>query len=223
MGIKKDIIEVSARSYGILDDWCVELHQKLFGNEELHKFGVDATETTCNEFEECVMGIKRGLRRHTNQINALIRLVTNTFCEVNSSKRVNMNDLIGLLKKREKSKRTIKNLEIYGDAAYDTEHNYEITFLNSTKLLVKPTNYTKRNPKGFYRKKGYVNFSKRKYKTRKTVERPFRNTHARDGNKIYYRRQDMRQKSELLRYIAHNIKALFMQDVWSSVLKNLSK
>ena len=221
--LKKIPLKYLQEAMRILDDGCVKLHQKLFGNEELHKFGVDATETTCNEFEECVIGFRRGLRRQTNQINALIRLVTNTFCEVTSSKRVNVKDLTMLLKKRKQSKRTIKNLEIYGDAAYDAERNYEIAFLNDSKLIVKPTKYTKRNPKGFYRKKGFVNFSKRKYKTRKTVERPFGNTHARDGNKMYYRLQDMRRKGELLRYIAHNMKAYFMQEAWAKVFKNLSK
>ncbi|MFX0132435.1 MAG: hypothetical protein ACFFDN_02190 [Candidatus Hodarchaeota archaeon] len=207
----------------ILDDWCVESHGKLFGNEEIHKFGVDATETTCNQFEEWVIGCKKGLRRQTNQINGLIRLVTNTFCEVITSKKVNVKDLTELLKKREESKRTIKNLEIHGDAAYDVERNYEITFLNDSKLIVNPTKYTKNNPKGFYRKKSYLNFSKGTYKTRKTVERPFANTYSRDGNKLYYRRQDMRQKGELLRFIAHNIKAYMMQEAWSKVFKNLLK
>ncbi|MFX1449318.1 MAG: hypothetical protein ACFFCM_00665, partial [Promethearchaeota archaeon] len=146
--LKKIPLKYLQEAMRILDDWCVELHQKLFGNEELHKFGVDATEITCNQFEECVIGLKRGLRRQTNQINALIRLVTNTFCEVTSSKRVNVKDITRLLKKRKQSKRTIKNLEIYGDAAYDAERNYEIAFLNDSKLIVKPTKYTKRNPKG---------------------------------------------------------------------------
>ena len=55
------------------------------------------------------------------------------------------------------------------------------------------------------------------------MERPFGNTQARDGNRIYYRRQDMTQKGELLRFVAHNMKAYFIQEAWAKVFKNLSK
>lgn len=207
----------------LLDDWTVEVYTNLFGNEEINKFGVDGTKTTCIELEEYMSGLKKGLRRETNQINALIRLVTNTFCEVNSSKKENLRDLTKLLKKRKKSKRSISHLEIYGDGAYDAEKNYEITLLNESELVAKPTKYTKKKPRGFFRKQAYANFSPRKYKTRKTVERPFGNCYLRDGNKLWYRRPDMKQKGEVLRFIAHNMKAYFMQEAWAKVFKNLSQ
>jgi len=207
----------------LLDDWTVELHTDLFGIEKLNKLGVDGTETTCIELEEYMSGLKKGLRRETNRVNALIRLVTNTVCEVKSSKKENLRDLTKLLKCRKKSKRSISQLEIYGDGAYDAEKNYEITSLNESELIVKPTKYTKKKPRGFFRKQGHTTFSARKYKIRKTVERPFGNISLRDGNKLWYKRPDMRQKGEILRFIAHNMKAYFMQEAWAKVFKNLSQ
>ncbi|MHA1376748.1 MAG: hypothetical protein ACTSRG_00015 [Candidatus Helarchaeota archaeon] len=153
----------------------MEEHQELFGNEGLKKLGVDGTENACLELEELLVGFRPTLRLQTDKVNALIRLVTNSFCEVISGKSVNLKDLTRLLKKREKSKRSIKNIEVYGDAAYDAEENYEICFLNDIKLIVKPTKYTKENPKGFYRKKCCQDYSPRKYKIRKTTERTFGN------------------------------------------------
>jgi len=201
--IPEESLEEAVR---LLDDWCVDTHQGLFDSEGLKKLGVDGTENACIELEEQLIGFKLKLKRQTDKVNALTRLITNSFCEVISGKSVNLKDLMGLLEKREKSKRSIKNLEIYGDAAYDAEDNYEIAFLNNTKLIVKPMKYTKEKPSGFYRKKGCLDYSPRKYKIRKTTERPFGNLFCRYGNKLHYRRKDMRHKGELLRFVAHNIR-----------------
>lgn len=207
----------------LIDDWSLERHKEIFGTDELNMFGVDGTESTCVELEEFVYGGKDSLRRTTDQVNVLVRLVTNTICEVNSSKKENLKDLTKLLKKRKKSKRDIKNLEIYGDGAYDGENNYEITYLNDTELIVKPNKLSEQKTRGFYRKKGHSNFSTIKYKNRKKVERPFGNMYLRDGNKIWYKRPDMKEKGELLRCIAHNMRAYFMQDAWGMVFEKLSK
>lgn len=207
----------------LLEDWTVERHKKLFGIDGLNKFGVDGTEIECIELEEMIYAGKLILKRTTDRINALTRLVTNTVCEVSSSKSENTKDLRKLLIQRKESKRTIKNLEIYGDKDYDAEYNYEITFKNDTKLIVKPKEFQGKKYRGFYRKKAQTHFSSKKYKIRKTVERPFANMQLRDGNKIWYKRPDMKQKGELLRFIGHNMKAYFMQEAWFKVFKNLSK
>jgi hypothetical protein len=173
--IPEEYLEEGVR---LLDEWCAGSHEGLFGIDGLNKFGVDGTESTCIELEELFSGFKWQLKRQTHEINGLVRLVTNTVCELESGKSVNQKDLAGLLKKRKKTKRSIKSLEIYGDAAYDAEGNYEITARNGSTLIVKPTKYTKEKPSGFYRKKGCQDYSPLKYKIRKTVERPFGNAYC---------------------------------------------
>jgi len=218
--IPEEYLEEGVR---LLDEWCADSHEELFGIDGLNKFGVDGTESTCIELEELFSGFRWQLKRQTHKINGLVRLVTNTFCELDSGKSVNQKDLAGLLKKRKKTKRSIKGLEIYADPAYDAENNYEITAKNDSTLIVKPTKYTKEKPSGFYRKKGCQDYSPLKYKIRKTVERPFGNAYCRNGNKLHYRREDMRRKGELLRYIAHNIKAYLRKQAWDTVFKKITK
>ena len=88
----------------ILDDWCAQEHQKIFGKYGLNKFGVDGTESTCIEFEEHFHGFEKHLKHTNHKVHALVRLVTNSFCEVSSSKKENLRDLTILLKNRKKSK-----------------------------------------------------------------------------------------------------------------------
>lgn len=221
--LKKIPLKYLEEAMRVLDDWAVELHKEIFGADELNKFGVDGTESTCVEFEEYIYGLKKGLRHSINKINALIRLVTNTFCEVNTSKKENQRDLVKILGKRKKSNRSIKNLEIYGDGAYDSEKNYEIVFYNDSDLMARPNATTIEKTRGFFRKKARADFSFRKYKTRKKVERPFGNTTLRDGNKLWYKRPDMRQKGKILRFIAHNMKAYYIQESWAKVFKKFSR
>ena len=84
----------------LLDDWTVEVHTNVFGIAELNKLGAHGTETTWFELVRYVRGLKKRLRRETNQVNAVIRLVINAICEINSSKKENLRDLTNLLKKR---------------------------------------------------------------------------------------------------------------------------
>ncbi len=218
--INKDYLKEALR---ILDDWCAQKHQGVFGWDELNKFGVDGTASTCVEYEEYYHGFRKGLQHANHKIHALIRLVTNSFCEVSASKKENLRDLTALLKKRKRSKRHVDNMEIYGDGAYDAEKNYEFVFYHDSELVARPNIAGKIKIRGFFRKKAHENFSKRRYKIRKTTERPFGNTTLRDGNKIWYRRPDMKEKGELLRCIAHNIKTFFMQESWSLVFTKLPK
>ncbi|MHA1131443.1 MAG: hypothetical protein ACTSQQ_11635, partial [Candidatus Helarchaeota archaeon] len=176
---------------------------------------------TCIELEEALIALKRRLRRTTDKVNAISRLVTNTVCEISSSKRENTRDLRKLLKKRKKSGRTLHTMEVFGDAAYDAEYNYEYGVENEVELVIKPYKVPAKRYKGFYRKQVQTHFSARRYKTRKLAERPFGNTYLRDKNRLYYKRPDMKQKGETLRFIAHNMKAYFMQGGWEKVFKNL--
>ncbi|MHA1381101.1 MAG: hypothetical protein ACTSRG_22260 [Candidatus Helarchaeota archaeon] len=114
-------------------------------------------------------------------------------------------------------------MEIYGDAAYDAEKNYEFAFYNNSELVVKPNLTGKTKIRGFFRKKAHEKFSKRRYKPRKLTERPFGNTTLRDGNKVWYKCPGMKRKGELLRRIAHNIKSYFMQESWTHVFLKLPK
>lgn len=205
----------------LIDDWAAELHVTLFGFTEINKFGVDGTEITCVELEEVMIGLKMKLRRTTDKVNAISRLVTNTICETSSSKSENLRDLKTLLKNYKASGRKINGMEVSGDAAYDAEYNHEYGCENDVDLIIKPTEYSKRKCKGFYRKKAQKNFSYQRYRMRKTTERPFGNMTLRDGNKIQYKRPDMKRKGELLRFIAHNMKAYFMQEAWDKIFIKL--
>lgn len=44
---------------------------------------------------------------------------------------------------------------------------------------------------------------------------------CRDENKIHYKRPDMKEKGELLRAVAHDIRAYFMQESWGKVFTNI--
>lgn len=219
--MKKIPIKYFEECMRLLDDWTAQMHEELFGARELHEFGVDATEITCNELKERLVGLKRMLWTETFKVNALVRLVTNTICEVSSSKKENLRDLRNLLKKRKASGRSIQNMEVLADAAYDAEYNYEYCVENGVDPVIKPTKYSKKKAKGFYRKKMIREFSKQRYKMRKTCERPFGNTTMRDSNKIYYKLPNMKQKVQVLRFIAHNMKAYFMQEAWSEIFLKL--
>lgn len=216
--IPKDYLEEALR---LLDDWAIIRHECVFGHDGGDQFGVDGTENTCIELEEALLALKRRLRRTTDKVNAISRLVTNTVCEISSSKRENTRDLRKLLKKRKKSGRALHTMEVFGDAAYDAEYNYEYGVENEVELVIKPYKVPANRYKGFYRKQVQAHFSARRYKTRKLTERPFGNTYLRDKNRIYYKRPDMKQKGETLRFIAHNMKAYFMQGGWEKVFKNL--
>lgn len=218
--IPKEYFEEALR---LLDDWAVTRHEQVFGLDGVDQFGVDGTENTCLELEEALIGLKKRLRRTTDKVNAVSRLVTNTICEISSSKRENTRDLRKLLKKRKKSGRNIDTMEVFGDPAYDAEYNYEYGVENEVELVIKPIKVQAKRYKGFYRKQVQAHFSARRYKIRKLAERPFGNTYMRDKNRIYYKRPEMKQKGEILRFIAHNMKAYFMQDGWSKVFKNLSR
>jgi len=102
--IPEEYFEEAMRLY---DDWAARLYEDLFGAEELDKFGVDGTKSQCKDLEEALIGCQRRLRRTTNQLNALVRLVTNTVSEVSSSKKENQKDLRKLLEKRRLSGRSI--------------------------------------------------------------------------------------------------------------------
>ena len=78
-------------------------------------------------------------------------------------------------------------MEVLADTAYDTEYNYEFCVENDMDPVIKPTKYSKKKARGFYRKKMIKKFSKQRYKMRKICERPFGNTTMRDGNKICYK------------------------------------
>lgn len=216
--IPKEYLEEALR---LLDDWAIIRHERVFGHDGEDQFGVDGTENTCIELEEALIALKRRLRRTTDKVNAISRLVTNTICEISSSKRENARDLRKLLKMREKSGRTLHTMEVFGDRDYDVEYNYEYAVKNGVELVIKPKMIHGKPYKGRFRKKVQAHFSARRYKTRKLTERPFGNTYLRDKNRLYYKRPDMKQKGEILRFIAHNMKAYFMQGGWEKVFKNL--
>jgi len=205
----------------LIDDWTATLHVNLFGSTEINKFGVDGTEITCVELEEAMIGLRMKLRRTTDKVNAISRLVTNTICETSSSKTENMRDVKTLLKNYKASGREINKMEVSGDAAYDAEYNYEYGCENGVDLIIKPTKYSQKKCKGFYRKQVQKIFSYQRYRMRKTTERPFGNMTLRDGNKIHYKRPDMKRKGELLRFITHNMKAYFMQEAWGKIFVKL--
>jgi len=113
-------------------------------------------------------------------------------------------------------------MKVFGDRDYDVEYNYKYAVKNGVELVIKPKMIHGKPYKGQFRKKVQAKFSSREYKTRKMAERPFGNTCMRDENKNPYKRADMIRKGEILRCIAHNMKAYLMQEGWAKVFKNLS-
>ena len=204
----------------LIDEQTAKLHGDLFGTTELNKFAVDGTSNQCDELEEALIACKPRLRRKTDKVNALIRLVTNTVSEISSSERENQKDLRKLLEKRKSSGRSIKNIEVVADRDYDVEYNYKYAEKNGVKLTIKPKLYQGKMYKGNFRTKVQASYSSKTYRTRKKAERPFGNMFCRDGNKIHYKRPDMKEKGELLRVIAHNMKAYFMQEAWGKIFTN---
>jgi hypothetical protein len=219
MKIPEDYLEEVLR---VLDEWAIESHSKLFGIDEVNKFGVDGSGIQCDTLEEALIAGHKRLRRTTDRLNFISRLVTNTVTEISSSNHENTKDLKKLLKKRKKSGRSLYGMEIVGDKDYDVEYNYQYAAQNHVAVTIKPKIYAGKPYKGRFRRKAQANFSHKTYKKRKTVERPFGNMYLRDGNKLHYRRPDMKRKGELLRAIAHNMKACFMQDAWGQTLTNFS-
>ncbi|MHA1267350.1 MAG: hypothetical protein ACTSRS_19080 [Candidatus Helarchaeota archaeon] len=217
--IPKPYFQEAAR---LLDDLAVDSHSKLFGTKELNKFGVDGTEIQCATLEEALIAGQQRLRRTTDRLNFISRLVTNTMSEISSSNHENTKDLRKLLKNRKESGRLIENMEIVGDRDYDVEYNYRYAVQNNVVVTIKPKMFASKPYKGRYRRKVQANFSSKTYKSRKKVERPVGNMESRDGNKLYYKRPDMKEKGELLRIIAHNMKAYFMQEAWHKIFKRFS-
>lgn len=206
----------------LLDEWAADLHGDLFGTEELNKFGVDGTEIQCDTLEEALIAGQQRLRHSTDRLNFISRLVTNTVSEISSSDHENTKDLRNLLENRKESNRSLTNMEIVGDRDYDVEYNYRFAAENNVRVTIKPKIYAGKLYKGRYRRKAQANFSRKTYKSRKKVERPVGNMKSRDGNKIHYKRPDMKAKGELLRTIAHNMKAYFMQEAWALVFTPFS-
>ncbi|NVM52566.1 MAG: hypothetical protein HWN66_02600 [Candidatus Helarchaeota archaeon] len=206
----------------LLDEWTAESHGDLFGTSELNKFGVDGTSIQCDTLEEALIAGHQRFRRTTDRLNLISRLVTNTVTEMSSSIHENTKDLRKLLKMRKKSGRSLHDMEVVGDKDYDVEYNYQYATQNHVTVTIKPKTYAGKPYKGRFRRKAQANFSNKNYKTRKKVERPFGNMEMRDGNKLHYKRPDMKRKGELLRIIAHNMKAYFMQEAWAQVLTKFS-
>ena len=206
----------------LLDELAADLHGDLFGTEELNRFGVDGTEIRCDTLEEAVIAGQQRLRHSTDRVNFISRLVTNTVSEISSSDHENSKDLRKLLKNREESNRVLDDMEILGDRDYDVEYNYRFAAQRNVRVTIKPKIYAGKPYKGRYRKQAQANFSSKTYKSRKKVERPIGNMESRDGNRIHYKRPDMKEKGEALRIIAHNMKAYFMQEAWYKIFQKLS-
>ncbi|MHA1427674.1 MAG: transposase [Candidatus Helarchaeota archaeon] len=217
--VPKDYFDEANR---LIDEQAAKLHGDLFGTTELNKFAVDGTSNQCDELEEALIACKRRLRRKIDKVNVLVRLVTNTISEISSSECENQKDLRKLLEKRKNSGRSIKNIEVIADRDYDVEYNYEYAEKNGVKLTIKPKLYQGKIYKGKFRTKVQALYSSKTYRKRKKVERPFGNMFCRDGNKIHYKSPNMKEKGELLRVIAHNMKAYFMQEAWLKIFKTFS-
>jgi len=95
--VPKEYFEEAKR---LIDEGAADLHGNLFGTDELNKFSRDGTSNQCDELEEALIACKPRLRRKTDKINALVRLVTNTISEISSSEHENQKDLRKLLEKR---------------------------------------------------------------------------------------------------------------------------
>jgi len=206
----------------LMDEWAVDSHNALFGTTEVNKFGVDSTEIQCDPLEEALIAGHKRLRRTTDKLNFISRLVTNTISEISSSQHENTKDLRKLLKTRKEADRSIEGMEIIGDRDYDVEYNYRYAVENKVVVTIKPKLFAGKPYKGRYRRKVQANFSSKTYRSRKMVERPVGNMERRDGNKIHYKRPDMKKKGELLRAFAHNTKAYFMQEAWHEIFTRFS-
>jgi len=66
----------------LIDEETAELPGNLFGTNELNKFSVDGTANQCDELDEALIACKLRLRRKTDKVNALIRLVINIISEI---------------------------------------------------------------------------------------------------------------------------------------------
>jgi len=204
------------------DEWAAEGHGNLFGKSALNQYGVDGTASQCSTYERTWTTHHPRLRRTTDRVNCLTRLVTNTVSELSSSAHENTKNLKNLLQIRKDSGRPLLKMEIIGDRDYDAEYNYRYAAQNKVLVTIKPKSRGGRPYKGNFRAKALRAYSHATYRRRKTAERPFGNLTVRDGNRLHYRRPDMKRKGELLRYIAHNMKAYLMQDAWTHIFKRLS-
>ncbi len=195
----------------ILDQMAAEEHTKLFGEENLPEYSVDSTDDTGTTLKEVTVAMKTELHRQTVKYGLLVRLVTNTVVAVEASK--NKRDARPLLSY------VPPGATVYLDADYDVEYNYEYGQERRITLIVYPKLYGEKPYKGRHRHQAQKDFSKKKYGRRKLVERPIGNREARDGSTLNYRRPDMQRKGLLLKYIAHNIRALFTQQAWPEILR----
>ncbi len=125
--VPKEYFEEANR---LIDESAADLHGNLFGTDDLNKFSIDGTSNQCDELEEALIACKPKLRRKTDKINVLVRLVTNTISEISSSEHENQKDLRKLLEKRKSSGRSIKNMEVVADRDYDVEYNYKYAEYN---------------------------------------------------------------------------------------------
>ena len=206
----------------LLDERATERHGDLFDQQGLNQFGVDGTASQCNRYDWARNTHHPRLHRTTDRVNCLTRLVTNTVSELSSSARENTKNLTKLLKNRKESGRILPKMEIIGDRDYDAEYNYRYAAQNNVSVTIKPKQRAGRPYKGHFRTKALRYYSHTTYRRRKTAERPFGNLTVRDGNMLHYRRPDMKRKGELLRYIAHNMRAYFMQEAWTKIFQRLS-
>ena len=206
----------------LLDEGAAERHGDLFGKRALNQFGVDGTASQCNRYDRARNTHHPRLRRTTDRVNCLTRLVTNTVSELSSSAYENTKNLKTLLENRKESGRTLSKMEIMGDRDYDAEYNYRYAAQNNVFVTIKPKQRAGHPYKGRFRTKALRYYSSITYRRRKTAERPFGNLTVRDGNMLHYRRPDMKRKGELLRYIAHNMRSYFMQEAWTKIFQRLS-
>lgn len=194
-----------------LDQIAVEEHTKLLGEENLEEYSIDSTEDTCTVLEEVMVSMKTELHHQTVKYHILARLAINTVVAVEVTK--NTKDARPLLR------HVPPGATVYMDADYDVEYNYEYGQERGITLIVYPKLYGGKPYGGRHRRQAQKDFSKEKYGRRKLVERPIGNREARDGSTLNYRRPDMRRKGLLLKYVAHNIHALFTQQDWQEVLQ----
>lgn len=203
--------EYLKKALQILDLMAVEEHTKLFGEENLKEYSIDSTEDTCTMLEEVMVSMKTELHHQTVKYHILARLAVNTVVAVEATK--NTKDARPLLK------HVPPGSTVYMDADYDVEYNYEYGQERGITLIVYPKLYGGKPYGGHHRRQAQKDFSKEKYGRRKLVERPIGNRETRDGSTLNYRRPDMRRKGLLLKYVAHNIRALFTQQDWQEVLQ----
>lgn len=158
-----------------------------------------------------MVSMKTELHHQTVKYHIPARLAINTVVAVEVTK--NTKDARPLLR------HVPPGATVYMDADYDVEYNYEYGQERGITLIVYPKLYGGKPYGGRHRRQAQKDFSKEKYGRRKLVERPIGNREARDGSTLNYRRPDMRRKGLLLKYVAHNIHALFTQQDWQEVLQ----